>query len=78
MVVYTPNFASLSGPAIDLQKIPILAKKKSFQMNRILILADMKTSKLDAFGAQKTRTPTLKSRRTQNESLFGADFGPEA
>ena len=21
---------------------------------------------------------TLKSRRTQNESLFGADFGPEA
>ena len=31
-----------------------------------------------AFGAQKTRTHTLKSRRTQNESLFGADFGPEA
>ena len=31
-----------------------------------------------AFGAQKTRTHTLKSRRTQNESLFGADFGPAA
>ena len=31
-----------------------------------------------AFGAQKTRTNTLKSRRTQTESLFGADFGPEA
>ena len=31
-----------------------------------------------AFGAQKTRTHTLKSWRTQNESLFGADFGPEA
>ena len=31
-----------------------------------------------AFGAQKTHTHTLQSRRTQNESLFGADFGPEA
>ena len=31
-----------------------------------------------AFGAQKIRTHTLKSRRTQNESLYGADFGPEA
>ena len=31
-----------------------------------------------AFGAQKTCTHTLKSRRTQNESPFGADFGPEA
>ena len=31
-----------------------------------------------AFGAQKTRMHTLKSQRTQNESLFGADFGPEA
>ena len=30
------------------------------------------------FEAQKTRTHTLKSRRTQNESLFGADFGPES
>ena len=29
-------------------------------------------------GAQKTRTHTLKSRRTQNVSLFGVDFGPEA
>ena len=26
----------------------------------------------------ETRTHTLKSRRTQNELLFGADFGPEA
>ena len=47
-------------------------------MRLILILADMWTSKIGAFGAQKTRTHTLKSRRTQNESLFGADFGPEA
>ena len=29
MVVYTLVYASLSGPAIDLQKMPILAKKKS-------------------------------------------------
>ena len=30
-----------------------------------------------AFGAQKTRTHTLKSRRPQNESLFGVDFDPD-
>ena len=30
-----------------------------------------------AFMAQKPRTHTLKNRRTQNESLFGADFGTE-
>ena len=30
------------------------------------------------FRAQKNRKHTLKSRRTQNDSLFGADFGPEA
>ena len=29
-------------------------------------------------GAQKTRSYILKSGRIQNESLFGADFGPEA
>ena len=27
---------------------------------------------------QKTRTHTLKGQRTQNESLFGVDFGPKA
>ena len=47
-------------------------------MKLILILAGMKTTKIVEFGAQKTRTYTLKSRRTQNESLFGANFGPEA
>ena len=46
-------------------------------MKLILILAGMSTSKFVAFGAQKTRTHTLKSRRTQNESLFTADFSPE-
>ena len=35
-------------------------------------------SKIVTFGAQKTSTHTLKRRRTQNESLFGADFGSEA
>ena len=49
-------------------------KKSFFQMKLILILAAMKTSKIVAFGAQKTRTHTLKSRRTQNESLFGGGF----
>ena len=44
-------------------------------MKLTLILATMQTSKIVAFGAQKTRSHTLK---TQNESLFGADFDPEA
>ena len=47
-------------------------------MKFILILAGMKTSKIVVFGAQKTSTHTLKSRRTPNESLFDADFGQEA
>ena len=68
-----------SGPAIDLQKMPIMAKKKSsFQMKLILILAVIETSKIVAFVAQKTRTHTFKSLRTQNESLFGADFSTAA
>ena len=75
MVVYTLEQRWKVG-----QKMPILSKKKksSFQMKLILILADMWTSKIVAFGAQKTRTHPLKSQRTQNESLFGEDFGPEA
>ena len=46
----------------------------------ILILADMfrKQAKLSLLGHKKTRTHTLNSRHTQNESLFGADIGPEA
>ena len=53
-------------------------KKSSFQLKAILILAVMSTSKIIAFGAQKTRKHILKSRRTQNEPVFDADFGPEA
>ena len=82
MVVYTLEKRWVILRQIDLQKMPILAKKKSFfQMKLILILADMKTSKIVAFGAPKTRTHTRTSafqRRIQNESLFGADFDPEA
>ena len=52
----------------------ILAKKNLFQ-KIILILAGMLTSKIVAFGAQKTCTYALKSRRTQNESLFCAARG---
>ena len=34
----------------------------------------MQTSKIISFGAQKTRTHTLKSRRNQNESMFGGEL----
>ena len=46
-------------------------------MKLILILEGMWTSKIVVFEAQKTRTHTLKSQRTQNEPLFGADFSSE-
>ena len=65
-----------SGPEIDLQKMPILGKKKIIFSNK---------AHFDLFGyvnKQNCRiwftenpTHTLKS---QNESLFGADFAPEA
>ena len=47
-------------------------------MKLILILTGLFTSKIVSFGAQKTWKHTLKSRRTQNESQFSADFGSEA
>ena len=73
MVVYTLEQRWEILRQIDLQKMSILAKKKSsFQLKLILILAGMLASKIMTFGAQKTRTHTLKSRRTQNESLFVA------
>ena len=53
-------------------------KKIIFSDEAYFILADMNTNKIVAFEAQKTRTQTLRSRRNQNESLFGAGFGPEA
>ena len=75
MIVYTLVYASLSWPAIDLQKMPILAKKKPDEAH--FDHGGYVTSKIVAFEAQETRTHTLKSGRTQNKSLFGADFGPE-
>lgn len=38
----------------------------------------MQTSKIVVFWPQNTHTHSLKRQCTQNESLFGADFGPEA
>ena len=67
------------GSAIDLHKMPILAKKKIIFSNKAHFdLGGYVNNKIVAFGAQKIRTHTLKSRRTQNESLFGADFNSEA
>ena len=61
-------FASLSGPAIDLQKMPTLAKKKIiFSDEAHFDLGGYVNKQIVAFGAQKTRTHSLKSRRTQNE-----------
>ena len=68
MVVYTLEYASLNGPAIDLHKMPILVKKKlSFQMKLILIWRVCQQAKLPHAYI-----------KTQNESLFDADFDPEA
>ena len=47
-------------------------------MKLILIFPGINTSKIVAFGAQKTRMHSLKSQRTQYESVFDADFGPES
>ena len=74
MVLYMLVYALLSGPAIE--KIPILAKKIIFSDEAPFDLGGYVNKQNFAFGAQKTCTHTLKSRRTQNESLFGVDFGP--
>ena len=65
-------------PPIDLQKMTILAKKKIIFSDGVHFDLGMLTSKIVAFGAQKTRTHTLKSQHIQNESEFGTDFGPDA
>ena len=68
MVVYTLEQRWEILWQIDLQKMPIFGRESS----------DEAHFDLAAFGAQKTSTHTFKSRRIQNESLFGADFGSEA
>ena len=45
-----------SGPAIDLQQMPILAKKSSFQMKLILILMGTLICEIVVFGGQKIHT----------------------
>ena len=54
-------------PTIDLQKIPILAEKIIFWDEAHCRILGIETC-----------THTLKSQRTQNESLFGMDFGSES
>ena len=63
----------------DLQKMPILAKKKAiFSDEAHFGLGGYVNKKIVAFGTQKPRTRAFKSKHTQNGSLFGADFGPKA
>ena len=62
-----------NGPTIVLQKMSILAKKIIFSAEVHYDLGGC-----GYVNKQNCRTHTLNSRRTQNESLFGADFGPEA
>ena len=75
MVVYTFEQRWEILQQNDLQKMPILAKKKKIVFSGE---AHFDLGKIVAFDAQKILTHTLKSRRTQNKSLFGAEFGPEA
>ena len=66
---------------IDLHKMPILAKKK-----KQIIFSDEAHFDLGGYVTMQncriwgTENPHsyIKSRRTQNESLFVADFDPEA
>ena len=66
MIVYTLGQRFAKWACDRLTEDADFAKKTSFQMKLIMILA------------QKTCTHTLRRRYTQNESLYGADFGPEA
>ena len=70
MVVYAFEQSWEILRQIILQKMPILAKKK-------IIFSDEAHFNLDGYVNKQTRTHIYKSRRTQNESLFGAYFGPE-
>ena len=72
-------FASLSGPAIDLQKMPILTKKKIIFSNEAHFDLGGYVYKQNSriWGTENPHT-YIENRRTQNELLFGADFGPKA
>ena len=68
--IYSQSFSQKSAE----RKSPTLYRVRQL----ILILTGMQINKIVALGAQKTRTHTLTSRCSQNESLFGADFSSEA
>ena len=61
----------------DLQKIPILAKKRIIFLDETHFDHGGYVSKQNCCIWGTDHTHTLKSRHNQNESLFGADFGPE-
>ena len=67
-----------SGPALDLQKMAILEKKNFFSDEAHFDLGGYVNKQNCHIWGTENRTHTLKSRRTQNESLFGADFGVKA
>ena len=65
-----------NGPAIELKKMPILAKKNSFSDEVYFDFGGyVNKPNCRIWG---TMSHTLKSRCTQSEKRFGADFGPEA
>ena len=77
MVVYTLVYASLSGPTIDLQKMPILKKKIIFSDEAPFDLGGYVNKQNCCIWRTENPHAYIESRRTQNESQFGADFGPE-
>ena len=67
-----------SGPTIDLQKMPILAKKIIFLVEAYFDLGGyVNKQNCRIWGIENPHTHTLKSRRCQNVLLFGVDFDPE-
>ena len=56
MVVHTLVYASLSGPAIDIQKMPIWAKNIIFSYEAHFDLGGYVKSKIVAFGADAPKT----------------------
>ena len=70
--------ASLSGPAIDLQKMPILAKKITFSDEAHFDLVGYVNKQNCRIWGTENPHAYIEGRCTQNKSLFGADFSPEA
>ena len=70
MVVYTLEQRWEILRQIDLQKLPILAKKIIFSDEAHFDLGGYVNKQNCRIWGTETPTHTLKSRRTQNESLF--------